>query len=60
MNAKKTFHTEMEVWSQIYALLHDIKTLKMSLCKDKPEKVIRLLEVIEKEIDILTVLIKRI
>lgn len=53
----ETRHTDSEIWSLIYRTLKDIREVRELLCTDELGKVFCKIKLIEKEIDILSVLI---
>ena len=57
MDYDEACHTNGEMWSVIYCTLKEIREVRELLCTDELEKVSQKMELIEKEIDILSVLI---
>lgn len=57
MDYDEACHTNGEMWSVIYRTLKEIREVRELLCTDELEKVSQKMELIEKEIDILSVLI---
>lgn len=57
MDYDEAYHTNGEMWSVIYRTLKEIREVRELLCTDELEKVSQKMELIEKEIDILSVLI---
>lgn len=58
MDYDRTCHTEGEIWGIIYRTLKEIREVRELLCTDELESVMKKMELIEKEIDILSVLIR--
>ncbi|CDB97710.1 unknown [Bacteroides sp. CAG:443] len=57
MDYDEACHTEGEIWDIIYRTLKEIGEVRELLCTDELESVMKKMELIEKEIDILSVLI---
>lgn len=54
------FHDQRNEWDVVYRMLEKIHAVRGLLCNNEFDKMLRLLEVLEKEIDILSVLIRKI
>lgn len=53
-------HDKSKIWDMIRCMLEDIRTARSLLYTDDFDKILQRLELIEKEIDILSVLLGRV
>lgn len=54
------FHDQRNEWDVVYRMLEKIHAVRGLLCNNEFDKMLQLLEVLEKEIDILSALIRKI
>lgn len=58
MNRNERFHEESEEWDAVCRMLENIRAIRGLLHADELDKVLQRLEIIEKELDILSVIIR--